>query len=253
MRLAILLVVVLVGCGGGMTGALDRGTSDVAWEYCRTHACDKPPVIERIGDGCYIVNDSDFSYYEHYECALDADRRLRCRNDDRVAGWTYLDREVGSASAVATQRCGQHPLPETAGRAFARWTYDLIEARREICWPPAVMVVDGRLEDESAYVPITQLGLIDVPKTIENVPDVSMLEVMRSGKDKLLFSAELCVDAEHRLVLNDTLKSTGFARIDQTLRKEWLPALHVKPDAAPACAKLALVISHFDECPGYWH
>jgi len=234
-----------------MTGALDRAEPEVAWEYCRTHRCDDSPVVNSLGEGCYYANG------EGYECSFDAGQRLQCRHD------TLRSFLRDHASARLTSDLSQVVFDGASGSLVFRpelvWTGHCAAKRASAsreersrphptgCVSARVAFSDARegAETPDDYVPLASFDLRGVPALLE-LPAVTRTELVRSGRTRVRYTVELCADEHGALAARDALRSSGFAALDQMLRRELTLLIVGTPPPTTACALVDIVIQDLD-------
>ena len=97
-------------------------------------------------------------------------------------------------------------------------------------------------------VPPTLLEVNRISGTKAIVPDdVTKTEIQRSGKDKLVGSFKLCLDAGGKISTVSLLKSTGFPSYDATLKagiRTWTyKPYQVNGTAVPVCTAVTFIYS----------
>jgi hypothetical protein len=243
-----LALVAVAGCAGM---SLEQAPAEIRWTYCRDHpvGCrDESPKITALGDGCYEVNN------RIYECGYDdvPGKQLRCAPDSWVP-WQWLRPTSDLSEAQLDSGLSTRIIDvsqKTIGRCVSLWnerriaacTHAAVTARRR---PPAVIVADAREGDDlSRFVDAAQF-LLDTSTPLEISNDIA-LEILRSGKDRVMLVGELCDDGRH-LSTRTIRRSTGFASLDRVIAEEWLPGLHTaRPPDEPACAVVAVIVWKID-------
>lgn len=116
-------------------------------------------------------------------------------------------------------------------RCLPRWRADR-EARRppRTCSPARLQVVI-----EPPATPVAASTLV--------LPAELVLEVIRTGKTRVAYTAESCVTSAG-VVVNEPTRRTGFAKLDDVLHRRIGELANV---ASPgACAAVTLVVSHLE-------
>jgi len=230
--------------------SLDQAPMEIRWAYCRDHprACNNDHLtITALGNGCYEVNN------RIYECSYDdvPNKQLRCAPDS-WAPWRWLrptsdlsEAQLDSGLSTRIVDVSQ----KTVGRCASLWNERRIaacthEAATHPRARPSVVVVDGRdpADDPSRYIAAAYF-LLDASTPLE-IPELAAIEVVRSGKDRLVLTAELCDEAGH--LEARIRKSTHFAALDRAI-VDWLSRLPTaRSGDEPACTVAAVIVSKIE-------
>lgn len=212
MRTIAVLAVALaaaVACSG-TSGVREHSEAVAVAAHCDQHACAGKPAAVDLGEGCYAVDRN------LYQCAADGPGDPSCFEVPLCT--EVCDNKVtdGRGIEISTKRCE------------ALWR-DYQQAHRP---PPTCRPVEVAAFGSAATLYLrTSLAL----------PAAVVEEVVRSGKDRLVYEARVCATAD-RVVVDEPTRVTGFARVDSALHAE----LAKVALARGACADIPLVASRFD-------
>ncbi len=207
--MARLALLVLAACGGTQHADLARVATST---YCAEHACDAVPPLIDLRDGCFQLErgplyqciDTPAACYEVPACAEQCETTVRVPERGVVALDACRDRAIAWRDAHATITCD-----------------------------PVRVTPAGDLAGVAIELPHGDLAL----------PQPLALAVARSGKDKVVYAAAVCVAAgevtvEPRHVPADPALASWLH--DLLLQA---PRVHATFDAH--CNEVALVLSHF--------
>jgi hypothetical protein len=204
-----LLALVLVAACSGTAGGRDRSEALVVATHCQGHACKTTPQARGLGEGCYVVDD------ELYQCSTDVlpVGEASCFAIPRCAGACKVTITVDDRE-ISTERCR------------ARWAADRAAHRPPPrCSPVRLQVLSG---------PAVSPADLRLPAEL-------VLEVLRTGKSRLMYEAEAC-STNDGVVVGEATHTTGFAGLDGVLRGE-VAALAPPPGE---CVTIVLLASEFE-------
>jgi len=187
--------------------------------HCERHACTSAPRPRHLGDGCYTVHDPDGDHL--YDCSTD-------RLPAGAASCIEVTPCIGACTQTITINNRQIPID----RCVATWRADR-EAHRppRTCSPARLQVVI-----EPAATPAVTPSTLVLPAEL-------VVEVIRSGKDRVVYAAESCV-ASDGIVVKEPTHRTGFADLDRVLHRQ---IGELAGASSPgACVIVTLLVSHFE-------
>jgi len=204
-----LLVLVLATACSGNAGVREHSEALAVATHCHHHDCPTTAEALNLGEGCYLVDD------RLYQCSTDGPGEASCFEISpcrEVCDNTVTD---SRGFEISTERCES-----------LRWAY-----RRAHPPPPTCAPVELRsMGSVAAHSPL-QLAL----------PDAQVLEVVRAGKNRVVYEAEACATGDG-VVVGEPVHATGFADLDEVLRGE-----AAKVALPPGeCANVVLVLSRFE-------
>jgi hypothetical protein len=210
-RTSFAFALALAAACSGTTGVRDHSEALAVATHCWGHACAATPEARNLGEGCYVVDD----------------RLYQCSTDYLPAGQVScfeIPRCVGACTVTVTGRNGR---AISIARCSDRWRADR-EAHRPppTCSPARLQVVDGPGAGTSSALPL---------------PPALVIEVVRTGKSRVVYEAEAC-GTDDGVVVGEATRTTGFVELDRVLRGR-LAELAVPPGA---CARVALIASRFE-------
>lgn len=199
MRGLVIAIAVLAGCRG-VAGSVAHGEVEILGPRCAGTSCSSE--LTYLGDGCYAVHGDTL-----YECTTDFAPvgALTCIEDGRgstqvtVYVTDFVDGyPAGTRELTATGRCRSR---------FAQWEQATYPDRYET-WCSALHL---KLTSEPA------LAFDRVPATLAP-NDVSRVELLRSGKSRVVATIDACIDPDGSVTPGDWIRSTQFAGIDVAVR-----------------------------------
>lgn len=224
-RIAFAFVVISsIGCSG-VAGVREQSSDRALATHCQEHGCGSDERAEHLGEGCYVVHapNRHSLYGRLYDCTQDIlpAGEVMCLDVTPCPGLCKKTITV-EGREVPTDRCRQ------------RWDQYQRSQHPLTCSPVGLAV---------SYEP-ADLGL-KTPRTTLDLPRRLMDEVLRSGKDRLLYTVELCASATG-LAAGEPTHSTGFAEIDQLLRAR-IGELELDLSNAPgSCVNATFVLGKFE-------
>ncbi|MEO8702396.1 MAG: hypothetical protein ABI867_20290 [Kofleriaceae bacterium] len=244
------LLVLLSACSG-MTGAVGHARNEVTWEHCKTHDCSTPPVVQARGDGCYNVGDED------YECSFDdqADKQVHCHSAMPrafVAAVRWVQPSSDLATYVQPTTFGSRRRQDGFGFTGKCWRFDcgVRFVSQDITIPscPARLAITDSTTEPPANpgIAFADLG-VDVPATLA-IPEVTRIDIMRSGKTAVIAALELCVSPDGILDPWTQRRSSGFHGLDDVIRRALGQLRATTPPAEPACATVTVILRFPDSC-----
>ena len=177
--------------------------------HCRTHACGPDLRVEPLGDGCYVVDS------RLYECTTDI-------------------LPVGELACLDITPC--------AGACEKTITLDGREYEIDHCRPKWEAYLRAKHPLTCSPVPVQTIPEALLPPKLD-VPIELMREVIRSGKDRLVYETEVCPSTA-KIAVGKLIRSSGFLALDRWLRAR-LAGLGA-PAALGACASVTLVLGRFE-------
>jgi len=206
------LALVLAAACSGTAGVRDHSEALVAATHCRDHACPTTPQARGIGEGCYVVGD------QLYQCSTDLlpAGEAWCFEVPRCSGACTAAITDSSGDEISTEHCRD------------RWRAD----RKSHRPPPTCSPVQLVIAIGSAAAPS--------PSALA-LPEALVVEVIRSGKVRVVYEADACATNDG-VVVGEATRTTGFAELDRVLRGK-LAELALPPGE---CLKVALVVWHFE-------
>ena len=210
-----------IGCSG-TAGVRERAGELVVATHCEKRACASRPQPRHLGEGCYAVHDSDSDRNHLYDCSTDL-------LPAGAASCTDVTPCTGACKVTITVDCREIPID----RCLARWNAD-----REAHRPPRTCSA-ARLQvviEPSAMAAVMSSTLLALPAEL-------VIEVIRSGKTRVVYTAEACVTSGG-IVVNEPTHRTGFAKLDLVLHRK---IGELVGRASPGtCAAVTLLVSHFE-------
>lgn len=193
-----LLLLAVAACSG-RAGAREHAEATAVATHCDRHGCATPTDALNLGEGCYAVDD------HLYQCASDGPNPVSCFEIPSCAELCEI---------TVTDRRG---LEVSIDRCQRLWgDYRAANQPPPTCEPVRVQVGTGDAHD------------------VEVGYDV-IIEVVRSGKSKVVYEAEVCADGV------TPTRTSGFAALDDVLRAD---AATLAP--ADGCVSVALIGSNFE-------
>jgi hypothetical protein len=207
---------VIASCSG-TAGLREHAGEVVTADHCANHACASRPEPRHLGEGCYIVEDPGDSREYLYDCSTDL---------LPVGGLVCTD--VTPCTGYCSMSITFDDRPMAIGRCLHRWSADRRARHPQRCSVPHLQVV---------------IDSIPTQETTLALPTDVVMEVVRTGMHKMLYTAEACVTSGGILVTEPT-RRTGFYRIDPVLARIMRQLANTGP--VGSCATVTLVVSHFE-------
>jgi hypothetical protein len=205
--------IALVAACSGTSGVREHAEVHAVDEHCGRHGCPTRPEARHLGDGCYVVEE------RVYQCSTDERPlgRVSCLEvQTDCPGLCYVVTTDHLGQEIPTERCRELGLQDRRARRGPTR-----------CKPARVLVVEA----PTAELPWRRLAL----------PSAVVLEVTRSGKERVTYAAEVCAP-EGVVVVGETTTSTGFADLDRALDDK-LTELSMPPGT---CETVSLIVVDFE-------
>ena len=216
----VFLVIASSGCSG-VAGAREHSSDRALATHCQEHVCGSEEHAEHLGDGCYVVH------------ARDRDRLFECTTDIQPAGELMcLDVTPCSGACKVTISIDGREVP--IDRCRPRW-----EQYRRSLHPLTCSPVGLRIFYEPAALALKTPLTMDLPARL-------VQDVLRTGKEKVVYAVELCVSATG-IAVGERTHSTGFAEIDRLLRAR-IGELEIDARSASGSCAIANVVLGPFEC-----
>jgi hypothetical protein len=180
------------------------------------HPCGPSEHAEPLGEGCYVVDT----------------RLYQCTTDVLPAGALSCF-DVTPCTGLCTQTI----------------TVDGREIESHHCWPRWTAYQRARHPLTCSPVPVATTPSALLPPTLD-VPADLMHEVQRSGRDRLVVTAELCASPTGTTVRAPLAKSSGFPALDRWLVARLggtpVPTPVPMPAVTGECTTVTLVLGRFE-------
>lgn len=210
----------MIGCSG-TAGVREQSHELVVATHCSNGRCAARPEPRHLGDGCYAVHDAGTNRNHLYDCTTD---------HAPAGAATCIDVTPCTGACKQTVTLDGREIP--IDRCEARWRADR-EAHRapRRCSPSLVQVV---------MEPPTTTPMASSPLTL---PAEVVMEVSRSGKSRVVYTAESCASADG-IVVKAPTRSSGFPTLDVVLHQTI--GEHSTGIALGGCAVVTLLVSRFE-------